>query len=174
MSREAAADAADLLNDLVGDFVTATNQLRLAIAQHASGALSLQEIVGIQKMCLSHLILACTKLVEVYERYHRVIPEEPRIQMKQLVSEFNRRGISNFRNKVAGHIWDKERGCPWRLSEIMEALVDMAGGDLGRFLSWANDPRNNAFPNTILSVVERARDDLMAAYGLSPDELINR
>jgi hypothetical protein len=174
MSQDLAADAAGLLNDLVGDLATSTNMLRQAHVQVDRGQISAEQMVGIQKMCLSHLVIACTKLVEIYDRYNRIIPDESRSEIKKLVAEFNRRGIASFRNKVVGHIWDNNHGRPWRLSEIMAALDTMAGGNVISFLDWANNPKDNSYPVTIFSVVEHARDALMSQFGLSPDDVINR
>lgn len=174
MSRAQAVDAADLLNDVVGDLVAGTNVLREWYAAMTRGAADEGQVVAVQKMCVSHLMLTCSKLIEIYEKYNRVIPEPSRGQLKALMREFNRREIPAFRNKVAGHIWDKQAGRPLTQSEVTARLEVICSPDMPTFLTWLNDLTGNKSPENVVAVAEEARDALVQVFGLTPGEIVQR
>ena len=172
--REKAVHAADTLNDFIGDLVGGTMLFREWDTQFRAGRVPDMLMVNVQKICVSHLVLGLCKFVEFYERFHQVIPSGHRETCKALVSDINRRGIVDFRNKCVGHIWDKERQRPLIHSEIMARLARLTGGDMSGFLNWINNPNGNEFPATAVSVVETVRDALMVEYSILPDEIIHR
>ena len=172
--REKAVHAADTLNDFVGDFIGGTALFREWNTQFRVGRVPETLMINVQKICVSHLVLGLFKFVEFYERFHQVIPSEHLEACKALVSEINRKGVVEFRNKCVGHIWDKEKQRPLIHSEIMTRLARLTGGDMSGFLDWIDNPKTNEFPSSVVSVVERVRDALMSKYSISPDELIHR
>jgi hypothetical protein len=172
--RQLAIDAADLLNDFIGDIVTGVMAYREYDQQHRSGRLPLNLMIPIQKMCLSHLTLTLSKWLEVHEKYHAIFPTETVAVCRELNKTIRQRGIPDFRNKCIGHIWDKKVGRPLVQSEIMARLDKIVAGDLPAFLKWLNDPKGNTYPETVVSIVEKIRDDLVAQHGIRPDEIIDR
>lgn len=172
--RDRAIDAVDVLCDFIPDFVTATNVYREYDAQHRSGKLPPALMVGVQRMCFSHLVLGCYKLIEFYKRFHDILPAEHHDNVKRLVNEFNRRGIVDFRNKVVGHIWDKGNDRPLRLSEIMHRLKIITNNNMHNFLDWINRPKGNTYLANVVAVVETLRDALIAQHGITPDEVLGR
>jgi len=56
----------------------------------------------------------------------------------------------------------------------MSRLDHIVGGNMPEFLSWINNPNNNQYPNTLLSIVESLRDNLLSQYEISPSEVIDR
>lgn len=172
--RATAINAADTLNDFVGDFVSGVMLLREYDGHHRAGRVSLPLMVTVQKICLSHLVLSLFKFIEFYERFHSVVPDAHRDECKKLVKTINQKGIVEFRNKCVGHIWDKKSNRPLLNSEIMVRLDHMTNRDIGGFLSWLNNPSGNVYPSTVVSIVETVRDALMTQYAISPNEIIDR
>ena len=172
--RERAIDALDVLNDLIGDLVTGTNVLRDYHAQHSKGKVPDELLPAIRRMCISHLVLGCCKTIEVYERFHDLIPEPQHAEAKSLVKEFRARGMDSFRNKVVGHIWDKDRGRPLRLSEITEQLQTIMKNDVDGFLSWINRLEQGEQPGTIVATLEQIRGSLVEKFKVTPDQVVQR
>jgi hypothetical protein len=172
--RENAVHAADTLNDFIGDLIGGTALFREWDTQFRAGRVPETLMINVQKICVSHLVLGLCKFVEFYARFHQVIPSEDGETCKALVSEINRKGVVEFRNKCVGHIWDKEKQRPLIHSEIMTRLARLTGGDMSGFLNWIDNPKTNEFPSTVVSVVETVRDALMSEYSISPDEIIHR
>ena len=169
-----AINAVDLLNDFIGDLITGVMVFREYNLAYQSRRLTLQQMVPIQKMCLSHLMLSLTKWLELYQRYHSIIPDECRDVCRSLNRTIRSKGIPEFRNKCIGHIWDKKRQRPLVQSEIMTQLETITGGNLPDFLTWINDPTDNSYPKSVVSIVERIRDLLTAAHRIAMQEVIDR
>lgn len=172
--RERAIDAVDILNDLVGDLITGTNVLRDYRAQYQDNKLPKELMVGIQKMCISHLVMGACKFIEFFERFHDILDADDRNDAKALVREFNNRGISEFRNTVVGHIWDKKKGRPLVLSEIIQHLDRLTRKDLGAFLDWINKLEVHQRPDSVVGTVEKIRSNVVVAHSIQPDEVTGR
>ena len=173
-SDQDAIDAVDTLNDLIGDLAAGTLVLRDYCQQYKTGAFNLNQMSAVQKMCLSHLVLAFVKLLEFWKRYHQLVPDKHRADLKALNDTLKRKGVRDFRNKVAGHIWDSKQGRPLRHSEIMASLEVLTDGHLDQFLRWVNNPDGNTYPQTVLSVIEALRDSLVDEHGIQVPEVIDR
>ena len=173
-AREIAIDATDILNDLIGDYVAATNTLRDYNGRYKAGHLTLTQMSVVQKMCLSHIVLACCKFIEFWEKYRDIVPMEHVGVLKDVNSKLSKSGVLEFRNKVAGHIWDRKNKRPLYNSEIMSMLKNLVGDDVGAFLNWINTPNNNVYPNTIISIIEALRDSISAVHGIEPSEVVGR
>jgi hypothetical protein len=174
IDRSRAIDAADVLNDFIGDFVTGVMVFREYSAQLKAGRLSLEMMVGIQKMCLSNIVLAFAKFEEFWKHYHDVVPIEHRDACKSILKAIRNRKITEFRNQVVGHIWNTSERRPLRHSEVMQALESMAAQDFGAFLDWINNPKTNTYPSTVVSIVEAVRDAIVSLHGIRPEEIVNR
>jgi hypothetical protein len=172
--RETAVHAADILTDFIGDLVGGTMLFRAWDTRFRQEHLPADVMVNIQKICISHLVLALSKFVEFHQHFHQVIPSEHRQTCKALLHEINRKGAVEFRNKCVGHIWDNEQQRPLIHSEIKTRLAQLTGGDMPGFLNWLNNPTADEFPSTVVGIVETVRDALMSEYSISPDEFIDR
>ncbi len=172
--RENAIDAVDVLNDLIADLVSGTNVFVDYRQRFKSGSFRIEQMVAVQKMCFSHLALSFCKLLEFWEHYQQLVPDKHRGDLKSVNSEIKRRGVKEIRNKVAGHIWDKKLKRPLRHSEIMAQLEAFIGKHADDFLGWVNNPEDNTYPNTILSVVETIRDAIAQEHAINPNEIIER
>ena len=172
--REKAVHAADVLTDFIGDFVGGTALLHEWATDFKSGRVPQMVMINVQKICVSHLVLSLSKFAEFYKRFNQVIPSEYLGTCKALAAEIRRKGVVEFRNKCVGHIWDNEHNRPLIHSEIMARLALLTDDDMSGFLNWINDPKNNEFPSTVVSVVETVRDALVSKYSISPDEIIHR
>ncbi len=174
MIREKALDAIDLLNDLIVDFVTGTTVLTDYNKKYRTGAITIDQMSGVQKMCLSHIVLGLSKLHEFWERYHDIVPEQHRSDLKTLNKSLVQKGVTKFRNKVAGHIWDKKLMRIRRHSEIMNDLETLTDGNAHEFLAWVNNPKANSYPNTVVSIILAIRNSLVEMYTITPNEVIGR
>ena len=175
IDKSRATDAADVLNDFVGDFITGVMVFREYAAELKAGRISLEMMVGIQKMCLSNIVLAFAKFEEFWKHYHDVVPVEHRNACKSILNAIRTRKVTEFRNQVVGHIWNTSKRRPLRQSEIMQALESMAAHDFGAFLDWINNPKAYTYPpSTVVSIVEAVRNAIVAAHGISPEEVVNR
>ncbi len=172
--RERVIDAVDVLNDLIGDFVTATNVLREYSSAYARTKLPKELLVGIQKMCVSHIVIGGCKFIEFYERFHDILPNLDHAEAKTLLREFNSRGFLEFRNTVVGHIWDKEKNRPLVLSEVTQHLERITKMDLKRFLDWINALEPGLQTQSIAGKIEAIRTNLVNKYSISPNEVIDR
>jgi hypothetical protein len=174
MSNNKAIDAADTLNDFIGDLITGVMVLREYAIEQQKGRVIPQQMIAIQKMCLSHLVLTLCKFLEFWEHYHDLVPNEHHNECKALVKNLTKKKVKEFRNKCVGHFWDTGKQRPLVHSEIVTRLEVMIGNDLSNFLNWINNPKNNTYPSTVVSIVETVRDALLVGYSIQPDEIINR
>jgi len=125
----------------------------------------------LRRLCLSHLIVTLSKWTELYDRYKAVIPREARRACLDLRKEIERRGIREFRNKVVGHTWDSAVKRPLTHDEIDTRLTQVLNGDQQTFLAWVNNPRDNVFPNTVVSICEETRERIRVEHGLNDSEI---
>lgn len=172
--RARAIDAADVLNDFIGDFITGVMVFHDYSNQLQQGKLQMVQMVPIQKMCLSNVVLGFAKFEEFWRHYHDIVPEEHRAACKAILKEIRTRKIGDFRNHCVGHIWDNEKKRPLMLSEVMSALEVLAAPNFKAFLDWVNNPRANVYPTTVVSVIEAVRDSISAQHKIHPDEIFKR
>lgn len=172
--KERAIDAVDILNDFIGDLITCVMVFSEYSREFKAGRISMIQMVPIQKMCISHLILTLGKWLEFYDRYHDLVPDELRKEVKEKNKVLNDKKVRQFRNTVVGHLWDKEKNRPLVMSEIMPRLEVIMGPNPGEFLRWVNNPGNNQYPTTLTSVVEKLREALMDRFSIMPEKAIER
>lgn len=156
--REDAISAFHLLNGFVGDLAAGSQVRRLFMSSRSSNNMSAATLGCVNRMCLSHLLLALDKWSEFYDHFHRVIPDDCRPACKQLTSKVRRRRIDRFRDTVVGHIWDKKLNRALTSEEIEAASQAIVEGDPDGFVEWCNHPTSNLFPSTVISIVEHTRD----------------
>lgn len=172
--RDSILDAIYVLNDIFNDLIAGTMVFERYQKKFSLGEFSQPGIVGVQKMCVSHLILGLSKLCEFWEFFHHLVPNELRPEMKSLVSKLQRRGIKEIRNTVVAHVRDRKLRRALTQSEVIEQLNRISDGDPGGFLLWLNNPNDNVYPKTVVSIVVTLRDHLRDLHDVAADEVFKR
>lgn len=172
--RSNAIEAVDVLNYLIADFVAGTEVFINYRQRFKSGILNIEQLSAVQRMCFSHLALSFCKLLEFWDRYHQLVSSTHYEDLKKLNAKIRRKGVKEFRNKVAGHILDNKSHRPLQHSEIMLLLEGLIGKHADDFLYWINNPLDNTYPNTVVSIVETIRNTIAEEYAITPDEIIKR
>ena len=172
--RKRAVEAVDILNDFIGDCIVSVNVFQDYWKDLKDDASRQSMLIAIHRLCMSYLLLTLDKWLEFYDRYQSLIPPDIHGIYKKLTKELRSRKIEDFRNTCVGHVWNKKKKRPLYNSEIDTALNLITKGDIAKFLKWVNDPSNNIFPNTVVSVVETLKDRLSKEYGIGYAEIINR
>ena len=172
--RARAVDAVAILNNFVGDFVAGSMTLRDYAQRHQNGTFRSDQMVAISNMCLSHLILTFAKFEEFWSHYNNLVPDEQREHCKVIITFAQNHGITTLRNRYVGHIWHKQKQRPLPQSEVRTALRSIVKNDLREFMDWINDPAGNAYPSTVVSIVETTRDAIAVTYSVRPEEFIDR
>lgn len=174
VQRARAVDAVDVLSDLVIDLVTGVMVFREYEASYEKKGYSDAVHLSVKRLCFFHLILSLCKTIEFWKRYRSIVPDELKGQFKTLVKTLENKKVPDFRNKYIGHIWDDDSKRPLVHSEIIEKIDIICEGDLDGFLTWINNPKGNAFPTNVVTIVEATRDTLVKMHKIRDDEFINR
>lgn len=167
-AREAFRLASDLMMDLIGGMQAHRTFELLFVGNPAPEPVSTQ----VNRLCLFHIIITLSKWNELYDRYLDVFPEDTRHAAKALMKQIEQKGIVEFRNKVAGHIWDSDSGRALTNAEVEQRLSTITGPDLTTFMRWVNNPDDSRFPQTAASVIERVRDRVREVYGFTDADLL--
>lgn len=174
IDRKTILDAIYVLNDVFDYLVAGTMVFDRYQKKYESGEFSQPGIVAVQKMCVSHIILGLSKLVEFWEYYHKLVPDDLRSEVKATVSKLQSRDLKHFRNTVVAHIWDKKLGRTRTQLEAFEQLNRISGKSPKAFLKWLNNPNGNVYPKNLVSIVETLRDRMREAHSVSAEEVFNR
>lgn len=172
--RNSILDVIYVLNDIFDNLVAGTMVFDRYQSKYESGEFPQPGIVAVQKMCVSHIVLGLSKLVEFWEHYHHLVPDELRPEVEAAVSKLQSQDLKHFRNTVAAHIWDKKLGRTRTQFEVIEQLNRISDNNPKAFLSWLNDPNGNVYPKNLVSIVEALRDHLREEHSVSADEVFNR
>jgi len=172
--RNSILDAIYVLNDIVDYLVAGTNVFNGYQSKYESGEFSQPGIVAVQKMCVSHLILGLSKLVEFWEYYHHLVPDELRPEVKSTVSKIQSLDLKHFRNTVVALIWDKKLRRTRTQLEVIEQLNRISDNNPRAFLTWLNNPNGNVYPKNLVSIVEALRDHLCEEHSVSANEVFNK
>ena len=168
-----AIEACRILNDILCDLVVGTRTIDLYSHPQISSQMSTSLETGVTRLCLFHLIISLNKYIEFYKHYKNIIPEEARTPCKELVKQISAKNIPEFRNKVAGHIWDRDKKRPITQEENDIYINNICGGDLKSFLFWVNNPERNMYPVNIVALVEQTRDMIAEKYNVKDLNLIS-
>lgn len=175
--RQTVIEAVDVLTDFISDCITPVNVYKY----HFKYIQKIDDIsvrnnlsVSINRMCMSYLILTLEKWIEFYDRYNKIIPSDLHSACKNLTKEIVAKDIRGFRNKHIGHIWDNKSKRPLYNSEILHRFNEITKNDVEGFLKWVNDPSNNVFPKTVVSIVETVRDRLAQSFNIDYNEIANK
>ena len=172
--RNTILDAINILNDLVNDLIAGTMVFDRYQSKFISGEFSQPGIVSVQKMCVSHLILGLNKLCEFWDIYHHLVPVELKPEIKFLVTKLQKRGIKKIRNSVVAHVRDRKLQRALTQSEVIEHLNRISDNDPSSFLLWLNNPNNNDYPKTVVSIVMTLRDHLRESHDVTAGEIFKR
>ena len=168
--RELALQAFHILNGLLGDLIAAAQVRRCYARASEEGKIRHETFLCVSRMCLSTLILVLCKWLEFYDHFHSVIPDDCHTAANQLGREIRRRSVRPFRNKVVGHIWDKNADRPLTNEEIERSINAIVRDDPEAFVSWCASPAAN-FPDSVASIVEHTRSRIEAEFEISDAEL---
>jgi hypothetical protein len=115
--------------------------------------------------------MSLSKWVELYDRYRDVIPESVRADAKALRVDIDSRGIVEFRNKVAGHIWDRELKRALSNAEIEGRLRAITRSDVATFLDWSGNPEPETGTQSAALLIEQVRNAIRDQYNFADADL---
>jgi len=174
IDRNLILNAIYVLNDIVDYLVAGTMVFRNYQMKFESGDFTQPGIVSVQKMCVSHIVLGLSKLVEFWEYYHHLVPKELRPEVKATISKIQSRDLQQFRNTVVAHIWDKKLNRTRTQLEMIEQLNRISDNNPKAFLLWLNNPSGNVYPDNLVSIVQTLRDHLVKEHNVSAGEVFKR
>jgi hypothetical protein len=125
VSRDRADEAFRISVELMMDLLVGTRAYGVFHRSEIVKGMRPEMHIGFVRMCVFHIALGLAKCVEFYDRYKSVIPDEVRPTFRELVKDIRARGVVDFRNQIAGHIWDLTAGRPLASGEAQERLSDM-------------------------------------------------
>lgn len=170
--KEKAIEAARVLNNMLLDLVTGTQALNIYDLPTVSEKGDRKVRTGLDRMAISHLVVSLHKWIEFYDWYKAYIPAEEKNICRSLCARVKAKGISDFRHKVVGHLIDDATERPLTSEEIDARLRKILGEDPRSFFRWINDPREKAYPSTVVSITEHVRDRIREQYDLSDQEIV--
>ena len=173
-NRSQAIEAVDVLSDLILDLIAGVMIFREYAVSSQRKPMPPEQLISVKRLCTFHLVLNLCKYIEFWKRYKSILPEQSKGAIKDQVKLLEARKIIEFRNKYVGHIWDDEFKRPLAHSEILTRIESIYQNDLDGWLNWINNPRENVFPKTVLSVIESTKDALMSEFQITENEVIGR
>jgi hypothetical protein len=171
-TRERAIEAWRLLNDILLDLLTGSRALELFDSPGWTRLIREGTAIGFRRMALFHIIITLSKWAEFHGSYGDLLPKEVQLACRDLKRSLDRRGIRRFRNSVVGHIFDREGRRLLTRDEIEARVNRLLENDLEAFLLWLNNPKNNEFPSTFVSVCEAVRRSIEHQYQVSRAEAL--
>ena len=160
MSSDRHPEAVSILNTLILDTMVGLRSLDIFSAIDDKRPLSANMRAGLTRLSTTHLVLALAKWMEFYERYKNLIPEKTAATAKTVYKDLKKRGVRDFRNKIVGHIWDKDVGKPISKEQRRKWLERLIGGDEATFNRWIYNPSATDRTSHIVGLTEEIRDAL--------------
>lgn len=148
-------DARDLLH---GQGIDLLFGLRMwTIFKKANVNLFPQFLEGLEipaaRLHFSHVLMTLCKTAETYRRYKYLLPEAEKEMLKGIAEEIERRKIPAFRNKVIGHIWDKDTGRPLSSEEVEKRIKEIVPDKLA-FFTWILNLNDARDPETVVGKIQ--------------------
>lgn len=171
--KDKAIEAYRILNDFVGDLIAGTRTLELYQSPKIKAVANQHTKLFAKRMCISHLIITMSKWSEFYRRYKSIIPKDIIQTAKNLQKDIDGRELVNFRNTVAGHIWDKKVNRALTPKEIDSRLQKVFVTNQKDFLNWINDPKNKKRSDTVITICELLRKRIKEEYNLTEKEIFS-
>jgi hypothetical protein len=159
-----AQDAWSVLNYLVADLLSAAKLYPLFLSLAELANTPDQSIKAVRRMYVPYLILTLVKFCEFYEHYKGIIPDGCKAACQEVYKELKRRHVKLLRNTFIGHILDKKTGRPISGEDANYLFNHVTGGNLDAFLNWIHTPGRIRFPESVLSIVEKTRDEIAREY----------
>jgi hypothetical protein len=153
-------EAISILDTLILATMVGPRSLDIFSALDNKLPLSANMRADLTRMSTTHLVLALAKWMKFYVRYRSLLPQKTTVAAKTLYNDLKERGVRDFRNKVAGHIWDKEIGRPLSAEDGRERLVKVIGPDEHAFDYWIYDPGATERTNHLIGLTEEIPDPL--------------
>lgn len=166
-----AIEAYRILSDILGDLVVGTRSVDHLLHPLLASQMDESYKIGVTRLCVFHLIITLNKYIEFYQHYKDIIPKETFKSCKELMKMLKDRQIQNFRHKVAGHIWDKDKRAPITAKDHDTYLQKIYGGNFDAFLLWVNNPANNVFPKTIVSIIKATKRKIAEDYTIDDSKI---
>jgi hypothetical protein len=176
-NRDKAREVYRLANDLLVDLVAGTHaedffsKIINKVNQAADIRSNQTAVVGLNRLCLFHVIMTLAKVSELYKKNKTILPSACRADFKGLVKSIDQRGILQFRNTVAGHLYDEKTKKPLSIAEVNSRVDAIMQGNPQAFFRWVNGGKDNPYPATVVSIVERARDLIRDEHKFSKHDL---
>ena len=169
-TRDRALDAARLVDRLLVDVVVGTRSLE--IFERLNSRTTIHPVVfhGMRRMSHFQTLLGLSKFMEFYKAYHNLIAPECRTPCKNIIKIIESKRIYDFRSKYVAHVIDDDTGCPLDLNKLEKYIEGIFGEDETNFIRWVNDQKN-VFPTTVVSVLEKTRDEIMNQNKISKEEI---
>lgn len=125
--------------------------------------------LAINRMCLSHIIIALCKFDEIFVEYaaeFKTMPKDLYTGLKSIKSEIEQRKIYKFRSMYVGHAFKEERKGykvlsrkPLSLVEGQDRLKTIVANDYIKFYDWIC-PQNikESDGTSVVNLITKARD----------------
>lgn len=111
------------------------------------------------------------KWLEFYDRYLSVIPDDLKDVCRALMSKLKIRDVEKFRNSFVGHIGDNETNKPISNQDAEDLMDKITNGDRKAFLLWLNNPNDNIYPKTVVSIFSEVRNRIRDDNKLKKEEV---
>jgi hypothetical protein len=171
LDRTRAIEACHILNDLIGDIVVSTRTIEIFESMNFKPLMTAVYKIAATRLCVFQIVLNLNKILEFNSHYRSFVPKEMSDCWKIMIKELNSRGVKNFRNTLAGHIWNDQLKRPILKKEHDESEKQLYRNDFNGFLLWINNPNDNTFPKTVLSIVESAKKKIAEDYKIDDSEI---
>jgi len=160
MSSDRHQEAVSILDMLILDTMVGLRSLDIFSAIDDKRSMSVNMRAGLTRLSTMHLILALAKWMEFYEHYKNLIPERSAANAKTVYKDLKRRGVRDFRNKVVGHIWDKDVGKHLSKEDTQKWLARVIGPDKAAFNRWIYNPGATDCTSHLVGLTENIRNAL--------------
>ena len=160
MSSDRNQEAISILDTLILDTMVGLRSLDIFSALDDKRSLSANMRAGLSRLSTTHLVLALAKWMEFYERYRNLIPQRTAVTANTVYRDLEKRGVRDFRNKVVGHIWDKDVKKPLSAEDTQERLAKVIGPDEEAFNRWIYNPGAMDRTSHLVGLTEEIRDAL--------------
>lgn len=129
--------------------------------------------IAVDRVLISSVILSLAKYLEFYRMYQPIFPTQSEAvkHAGRIHEKLSKSLIRMFRDKYVGHIWDRGEKRPLRESEVQDTLTTVMGDDRAAFVEWVQNSGQNRFPESIVSVLEKLRDEIAKSHGINPDDI---
>ncbi len=164
-------EAFRLANDLMTDLVAGTTTYSIFQRQFEREPVPDHVRVAVTRLCLFHAVMCLSKWAELYDKYKDVIPESVRADAKRLRGDVAGRGIVAFRNKVAGHVWDRDLKRALSNAEVEHRLSQITRSNVATFLDWSGNPEPPAGTESAALVIENVRNAIRDKYRFGDGDL---